>query len=89
MPTRSFDKDPNAILDYAIDYRLWLGDDVIATSTWNVDEGITVEESPAPSVADGIATLWLSGGTVGQSYTQLTTSSPRRGVRMTARFAST
>lgn len=63
-----FDKDSNATLDYAVSWVEWLGADTIATSTWEADDGITIEESPAPTAIDGIATLWLSGGTTGESY---------------------
>lgn len=63
IPT--YDKDPNAVVDYSIDWATWLGADTIATSTWTVPTGIT---TAASSNTTTTATLWLSGGTLGQRY---------------------
>jgi hypothetical protein len=62
------DKDPNAILDYSIDWSDWLGTDEISTSTWIVPTGIT---KTAESNTAQIATIWLSGGTAKTTYTLL------------------
>jgi hypothetical protein len=59
------EKDPQAILDYSIDWTSWLGLDTIQTSTWMVPTGIT---KPSDSLVGALATVWLSGGTVGTSY---------------------
>ena len=59
-------KDPNAILDYSIDWSLWLDGDTIDTSVWTVAAGIT---NAADSSTTTTATIWLSGGTAGTSYT--------------------
>jgi hypothetical protein len=67
MP-QNFDKDEDATLDYAIDWSEWLGVDSISLSTWEADEGITIATDPAPSLSGQRATVWLSGGTVGESY---------------------
>jgi len=58
-------KDPNASLDYRIDWSDWLGTDTISTSTWTVSPagGLTLGSS---SVAAKTATTFLSGGTAGQ-----------------------
>lgn len=61
----SFFKDPQAVLDYAIDWAAWLGDDTIAESTWTAPAGITIDSSESSATA---ATVWVSGGTVGQTY---------------------
>jgi len=62
----TFAKDPNAILDYAVDWSRWLAGDEIATSEWTVSSGLTkVSDSKTTTKA----TVWLSGGTAGQSYT--------------------
>lgn len=64
-------KDPEAVLDYGIDWRdpekgPWLaaGEDIVS-STWIVPAGITKN-------SDGhngsVTTIWLSGGTLGQAY---------------------
>lgn len=65
----TFRKDPDATLDFAVDWSLWLeAGDTIASTTWNVAAGISQPASPAPSTTDGKATVWISGGTVGQTY---------------------
>jgi hypothetical protein len=42
-----------------------LGEDTIATSDWDVPEGLTAE---APNLVGNTATIWLSGGTEGRVY---------------------
>ena len=64
----NFTKDPQAVLDYAIDWTKWLDEvgDSIETSTWIVPTGLTkVTETNTTK----LATVWLSGGTVGENYT--------------------
>lgn len=59
-------KDPDAILDYSINWSSWLvTGDTIATSTWTAETGITVDSDSNTTTA---ATVWLSGGTLGESY---------------------
>lgn len=68
MP-QSFIKDPDAKKDYAVDWSDWLDEDTISTSTWEADDdGITVEDDPAPANTGTVTTVWLSGGTVGERY---------------------
>ena len=62
----TFTKDPNAVLDYSIDWGRWLAGDQIAASEWIVASGLT---KMADSKTVTSATVWLSGGTAGQSYT--------------------
>lgn len=62
----TFLKDPGGNLDYAVDWTAWLGNDTIDTSTWTVPTGLT---KVSDSKTMKIATVWLSGGTVGQEYT--------------------
>jgi hypothetical protein len=62
----TFVKDPNAVLDYAVDWSRWLAGDEIATSDWTVPSGLT---KLSHSKTTTKATVWLSGGTAGQSYT--------------------
>lgn len=60
-----FQKDPNAILDYTVDWSAWLASgETISTSTWTASTGITIATTPAPSNTGTTATVWLSGGTV-------------------------
>lgn len=64
-PVAIFDKDPNAVLEYTTDWRKWLGDDQILTSTWVLPSGI----SNAGQVFSGsTATVWLAGGASGNAY---------------------
>ena len=78
MP-KTFSKDAQATLDYAIDWTDWLGSDTIASSTWSVPSGIT---SVSTSNTSKKATIFLSGGSVGSTYqltNRITTSnSPQR-----------
>lgn len=75
MALKVFPKDPNAILEYSIDWAApelvggpWLkAGETLVTSTWIVPAGIT-QASPSPSFDDTTTTIWLSGGTGGQRY---------------------
>ena len=72
-----FKKDPSAILDYSIDWSLWLDGDTISTSSWTVPQGLTKASETNNSTT---ATVWLSGGTVDQTYTvtnRITTANGR------------
>ena len=57
--------DPDSVLDYAQDWSAWLDTDTITASTWTAPTGVTVDSD---SFTDTISTVWLSGGTVGESY---------------------
>lgn len=75
----NFTKDPQAVLDYSVDWTKWLDEvgDTIATSTWIVPTGLTkVTETNTTK----LATVWLSGGTEGTNYTvtnRITTAAAR------------
>lgn len=58
-------KDPDAKLPFSVDWSDWLtGEgDTAASVTWIVPAGLVQESSPAPSLVNGKATVWLSGGT--------------------------
>jgi hypothetical protein len=60
-------KDPDEVLDYSIDWSARMpSDDHIVTSTWpSLPSGITVDSDEQTNTT---TTLWLSGGTLGQSY---------------------
>lgn len=58
-------KDPDAFLDYGRNWASWLGDDTIVASDWIVPDGITEETA---SFTTTTTTIWLSGGTVGETY---------------------
>jgi len=60
-----WDKTPNEVLDYTVDWRNWLGSDTISTDSWEVDTGITA----GTTIDNGaLRTIWLSGGTAGTTY---------------------
>ena len=64
---QKFTKDPDANLDFSIDWTDWLDvvSDTISSVVWTVPSGITkTDESNTTTVA----TIWLSGGTVGTKY---------------------
>lgn len=74
-------KDPDARLDYGWDWTAWLvDDDTIATAEiigGDIEDGVTVEDTTHD---DTTVTTWVSGGTVGRSYTlvcRITTTSGR------------
>ena len=63
----TFTKDPDAILDYSVDWFLWLAGDQISSSEWILEEGATIEK-----ITDTFATsktvVWLGGGDKGITY---------------------
>lgn len=60
------EKDPNDRLDYINNWALWLKtDDYITASVWTVPSGIT---KVSDSFTTETTTIWLSGGTLGNSY---------------------
>ncbi len=62
-------KDPQAVLDYQLDYTNYLATgDSIASQTTTVDTGITLDSS-AIVTGNKIVKLFLSGGTAGTVYT--------------------
>lgn len=63
-------KDPDARLPFAADWSAWLANegDTATSATWIVPAGIVQENSPAPTLINGVATVWLSGGTAGMDY---------------------
>lgn len=73
-----FIKDPQSTLDYTVDWTSWMAaGDAISSVVWTVPSGIT---QASVSATDTTATIWLSGGTVGQSYNvqcKITTSGGR------------
>lgn len=60
-----FTKDPDAVLDYVWDWAAWLDGDTITSHDVTADTGLTVETSSATTTA---VTVWLSGGTAGETY---------------------
>ena len=64
---KQFIKDPDAVLDYKMDWTAWLGEtDVIVASSWEVDSDEIVVDSD--SFTDTDTTVWLSGGLNRKKY---------------------
>lgn len=78
---RTWDKDAQAVLDWAFDWSSWLqaGESISGTPTVTVDAGLTKDSQ---SNTTSVVTVWLSGGTVGNTYKVacriVTNSSPAR-----------
>jgi len=62
---RNFEKDPQATLDFAVDWTDWLESDTISTGTWIVPSGIVKVSSSYTTVKD---TVFLASGTVDNTY---------------------
>lgn len=74
---QTFDKDPDATLDYAIDWSRWLtAGDSIRTSVWSAPTPLVVEAESASSTQ---AIVWLSGGEGGKRYTVVNTITTTNG----------
>jgi hypothetical protein len=71
-------KDPEAVLDYGIDWEDWLGtNETITASTWEVQAGIDKDSDSFDNTA---TVIWLKNGTVGEDYVvtnHITTSANR------------
>ena len=63
---KTFIKDPDAKLDYQWDWSDWLDSgDEIASAVFTVPSGLT---NVSNSKTTTTATIWLSGGTAGETY---------------------
>lgn len=76
----AFPKDPNALLDYSVDWAPWLAaDETVASAVVTVPAGL-VKDRTETVAATGLITVWLSGGTAGVNYDvgfRITTSQGR------------
>lgn len=75
-------KDPDEVLDYAIDWTAELADknDTAQSAAWTVPDGLTQPAGKPPTLDGGKATVWLAGGTSGRTYSvscRLTTTAGR------------
>jgi hypothetical protein len=80
------EKDPQSLLDYTLDWSAagslggpWLqtGETISGAATWTVPTGLTKDHQVDTG---SLSTIWLSGGTAGQSCTvtcRITTTSGR------------
>ena len=68
------EKDPQATLDYTLDWSNWLSNsDNIASSTWTIqtysgDSDPVIKTSQSFDATDSTTTIWLSGGTTSKDY---------------------
>lgn len=77
VPIGLFVKDKDATMDFGVDWSEWLDGDTIRTSSWTVPTGLTQE---VVSHSNGIAVIFISSGTDGETYTllnRITTSAGR------------
>ncbi len=70
LPENSYDKDPEAELDYGFKWgEFWLAStETIISSTWDVPAGLT-EVSNGIVVGGKTTFVWVSGGTLKKTYT--------------------
>ena len=62
----TYTKDPDAVLDYVVDWTEWLGsDDVITEASWQVAPPLSVTSSEN---TEHTATVWLAGGEIGETH---------------------
>lgn len=59
---KTWEKDPNSVLDYEWDWSSWLDTDNISQVSLVATGGLVIDSS---TIGDGIVTVWISGGTVG------------------------
>lgn len=67
MAIKKFTKDPDAVLDYTIDWSAWLaaGDTITAVSASTNDASLVIDSS---SFTTDETTVWLSAGIIGETY---------------------
>ena len=69
IDNQTFEKDPDALLDYTVNWGdNWLGTDTISTSIWTIPAGL---HEVSNTFDDDEAIVWVSGGVSGQTYTML------------------
>lgn len=89
---RTWEKDPQAVLDWAFDWSNWLAasETIAGTPVVTVDSGLTKDTQSNTTTK---VTVWLSGGTLGTTYKvacRITTNQGRTdertiGIRVTDR----
>lgn len=64
----AFPKDPNALLDFSVDWSPWLAaDETVASAVVTVPAGL-IKDRDETVMPTGLITVWLSGGTAGTNY---------------------
>jgi hypothetical protein len=73
--TAQWTKDPQAVMDYAVDWSLWMasGDYLVACAFIPSSADITIVSQTIGDTLDGIsdanAVAWIGGGVQGNTYT--------------------
>ena len=73
-------KDPDEVLDYAHDWSARLGEDTLAGNSTAAEDDQSGVAIDSQSFADGVQTVWVSGGAHGRTATitlRLTTAGGR------------
>ncbi len=66
----TYTHDPDAKLDYSVDWSLWLADgDTVQASTWAVSPSGPTLSGSSINVPATITTIFFDGGTEGERYT--------------------
>ena len=66
-PAGPLPKDPDATVPFTFNWSAWLGDSAeISSVAWDVPAGLTQESASSTATT---ATVYLSGGTAGSTYT--------------------
>ena len=63
----TFTKDPDAVLDYSVDWLLWLAGDQISSSEWVLELGATIQKI-TDTFTNSRTVVWLGGGDKGITY---------------------
>ena len=63
----TFTKDPDAVLDYSVDWSLWLAGDQISTSQWTLEPATDLQVA-ADTNTTTRTVVWLRGGVAGTTY---------------------
>lgn len=65
---QTFIKDPDAFLDYTLDWSQWLQGDSILSTSFTITGDDAVLQIGFATTTPTTATVWLSGGTDGALY---------------------
>ena len=61
--TKAYIHDPDAILDYYIDWSAWLAGDPLTLSTWDTpDTAVSLSQE---ALLGGVTQVWVTGGLAG------------------------
>lgn len=60
-----FEKTPEAIMDFSINWSALVGTNPIDSSDWTIDAGLTILST---NISGVYTTFWISGGDLGNTY---------------------